>query len=424
MLHWPAVIMQGAVTLLEDPRGPRHHRRAETALPEQLEKGFAVGQWIVEGVIGRGGMSTVYAVHHREFGKRAALKLANADVFGPRFTAERFLLEARVVNTVDHPNVIDVFDAGVIHDRPYLVMERLRGETLGDRLERGPIELADITEILLALCEILAAAHANGVVHRDLKLDNVFLARDRGRSRVVLLDWGLATITGEDPLSDMIAGTPHYVAPEQVKGEQVTPRSDIYSLGVLAYVLYLGAAPFDGETSGEILDRQLKELPPPPKARWAEIPPALERLILKMLEKRPEDRPSMPEVVASLRTLRKPARVAVPPPPPPRRAKPLDLGLARTEIVNASMIVSAPPREQRWWAAALVIGALIAGSVVWRTAGNYEASAATPVASPTADKLERRAPPPSEPSIPRSEAILVPPPSEPAAIECSELPAP
>jgi eukaryotic-like serine/threonine-protein kinase len=398
--------MQGAVTTLTDPRGPRNARRVEATLPEQLDKGFAVGPWIIEGVIGRGGMSTVYAVHHKEFGKRAALKLANTDVFGPRFTADRFLLEARVVNTVDHPNVIDVFDAGVIHERPYLVMERLRGETLGDRLERGPMDLSDITDVLLALCDILQTAHANGVVHRDLKLDNVFLARDRGRSRIVLLDWGLATIAGEDPLADMIAGTPHYVAPEQVKGEAVTPRSDIYSLGVLAYVLYLGAAPFDGETSGEILDRQLKDLPPPPNARWAEIPPALERLILKMLEKRPEDRPSMPEVVASLRTLRR--RPAVPPPPPPRPL--LNLGLARTEIVDASMILPPPPPpEKRWWAAALVIGALIAGSLVWRMSSSNYAAAAAPAASGLGPRASGLGLPNPDPTVDEPDAFVCEP---------------
>lgn len=363
-------------------------------IPEVLEAGFAIGPWIVERELGRGGMSTVYAVRHREFGKKAALKLANSDVFGPRFTADRFLLEARVVNHVEHPDVIDVFDAGVIGDRPYLVMERLCGETLGDRLERGPMDIAEITETLLAVCEILAAAHGAGVVHRDIKLDNVFLARDHGRTRVVLLDWGLATITGEDPLSDMIAGTPHYVAPEQVRGEQVTSCSDIYSLGVLAYVLYLGIAPFDAETSGEILDQQVKELPPPPKQRWAEIPPALERVILKMLEKRPEDRPAMVEVTRALRSLR-PRRT--PPPPPPRR---VPQPLPSITDVSQSMLVPTPS-EPRWWMAALVIGALIAFGLIWRLSGDGHQARAASLPPPPA------APAPIVVSSPLPEATLI-----------------
>jgi serine/threonine-protein kinase len=179
----------------------------------------------------------------------------------------------------------------------------------------------------------------------------------------------------------MIAGTPHYVAPEQVRGEQVTPRSDIYSLGVLAYVLYLGIAPFDADSSGEILDLQVKELPPPPRERWADIPPALEQLILKMLAKRPDERPTMPEVIRALRSLHRPVP---PPPPPPRRViAPAPLhDFSRDDTVasvSRSMIQSAT-REPRWWLGALVIAVLVAGSLVWRmgTNGGNQARAAVP----------------------------------------------
>jgi serine/threonine protein kinase len=409
-LQLPTRDMQGAVTTLTSPRGARHALRHQnnTEIPETLSAGFSVGPWIVEGELGRGGMSTVYAVRHHEFGKRAALKLANRDVFGPRFTAERFLLEARVVNTVDHPDVVSIFDTGVIGDRPYLVMEALSGHTLGDRLEQGPIDLEEIIAIMLQLCDVLTVAHAAGVVHRDLKLDNVFLTIERGRPRVKLLDWGLANLEGEDPMADMIAGTPHYVAPEQVRGEAVTSRSDIYSLGVLAYVLFLGRAPFDAESSAEILTQQVKELPPPPKERWAEIPPALEKLIMGMLEKSPQDRPAMPAVIAALRSLR---RAAVPPPAPryargtapqqpviaipPVQADGDDHDRSRLALRVGSFTMPVlpvdvlgrmgvlPKLRKQWWVGAVVAVGLLVGGVAWRaTVGSQSAEAATAVPRP------------------------------------------
>jgi serine/threonine protein kinase len=400
--------MHGAVTMLSGK--PRPDRR-RSGLPDELDPGTPIGPWIVEGELGKGGMSTVYAVRHREFGKRAAVKLANRDVFGPRFTADRFLLEARVVNTVDHPDVVDIFDTGVIEDRPYLVMERLSGETLGDRLERGPLSHDEISRILIPLCEILRSSHDAGVVHRDLKLDNVFLANVRGGTRVKLLDWGLANLAGEDPMADMIAGTPHYVAPEQVRGEAVTPRSDIYSLGVLAYVLYLGRAPFDHESSAEILKQHVKLLPPPPKARWADIPPALEATILGMLAKDPFERPALGEIARVVRTPRpagtpppvprrlrttRPTVTARPPAPPPRD----EAGYVEVEdyvsldvrhdptipLVPADVLGRAavfPTLEKRWWIGAAVAACLVIGALAWRaTTGGRIAQAAPARAVP------------------------------------------
>ena len=171
-----------------------------------------VSSWKVQSELGRGGMSSVHAVAHLKFGKRAAIKIAHRSVLGEGgVSPETFWREARIVHTVQHPAVIDVFATGTHDNRPYLVMEKLIGTPLGYLVDhKPPMARRDAIEILLELCDVLRAAHAAGVVHRDLKLDNVFLCDmpfADGR-RVKLLDWGVAYVEGEeDPFRGLIAGT-------------------------------------------------------------------------------------------------------------------------------------------------------------------------------------------------------------------------
>jgi serine/threonine protein kinase len=285
---------------------PRARRRTRTH-PATLSPGYRAGTWRVEGELGRGGMASVYAVVHAKFGKRAALKLAHRSILGPEFTADTFLREARVVNLVAHPSVPDVFATGTFDGRPYLVMERLSGETLGTRLGRGPIPKLEAIEIMLELCDVLATAHAAGVVHRDLKLDNILLLASpcAGGPRVKLVDWGVARIIGEDdPLVGMIAGTLTYVAPEQIRGDDITPACDLYSLGVLAYQMLFGQPPFASVSDLELIHKHLRAEPPPPRSLWANIPTELERVLVAMLAKRAEARPSLDTVIAVLRSMR------------------------------------------------------------------------------------------------------------------------
>jgi serine/threonine protein kinase len=272
--------------------------------------GARIGMWRIERELGRGGMATVYSAAHTRFGKRAALKLAHRAVLGERFTPETFLREARIANLINHPGVVEAFATGTFDGRPYLVMERLTGNTLGGLLDAAPLPRDQAIEILLELCDVLGAAHAAGVVHRDLKLDNVFVldtgaASSSGGRRVKLLDWGMARIAGEDdPLRGLIAGTLTYVAPEQVRGDDVTPAADVYALGVLAYQLLLGAPPFASQNDLELLDKHLCAVPPRPRAMWSQIPSALEQTLIQMLAKRAEDRPSIDDVARALRTAR------------------------------------------------------------------------------------------------------------------------
>ena len=301
----PRAVARGSDPAIVIP--PVARRRRTTRTRPELHPGLRAGAWKVDRELGKGGMASVYAVVHTRFGKRAALKLAHASILGPQFTPETFLREARIANLVDHPAVPDVFATGTYDRRPYLVMERLHGETLGARLDRGSLERTDGIEILLELCDVLGAAHAAHVVHRDLKLDNVFLLDpDRsGGLRLQLLDWGVAAILGEpDPLAGMVAGTLTYVAPEQVRGEPLTPAADVYSLAVLAYQLLLGEPPFTSPEDLELIRKHLHDAPPAPSMLWPEIPADLELLLLGMLAKRPEDRPTLADAVQVLARLR------------------------------------------------------------------------------------------------------------------------
>ncbi len=286
------------------PAPPRRRTRSH---PATLSPGYRAGAWRVEGELGRGGMASVYAVVHAKFGKRAALKLAHRAILGPTFTADTFLREARVVNRVVHPSVPDVFATGTFDGRPYLVMERLAGETLGARLERAAMPRAEAIEIMLELCDVLATAHAAGVIHRDLKLDNILLldAPCTGGHRIKLVDWGVARIVGEDdPLVGMVAGTLTYVAPEQIRGDDITPAADLYALAVLAYQMLFGQPPFAARSDLELIGKHLRDPPPAPRGLWAEIPAALDELLLALLAKRAEDRPTLETVTAVLTSTR------------------------------------------------------------------------------------------------------------------------
>jgi eukaryotic-like serine/threonine-protein kinase len=270
------------------------------AKPATLAPGDRIGAWRVEGELGRGGMGSVYAVTHNGFGKRAALKLCHKNVLGPEFTVDTFLREARVVHLVNHPSVCDVFATGTYDGRPYLAMERLHGKTLGDFIEATPITKLQAIDILADISRVLAAAHTAGVVHRDLKLDNIFVVDGEVR-RIKVLDWGVAKIIGEDdPLKGMIAGTLTYVAPEQIRGEELTPAADIYSLGVLAYQLLGGEPPFTDPNDLELIKKHLRAEPPQPRSLWAEIPAELEALMRAMLAKDPAERPAIDTVLAAL----------------------------------------------------------------------------------------------------------------------------
>ena len=346
--------------MLTDVRTSDTGSGGELAGAGWLAPGAMAGPWRIERELGRGGMGTVYAVTHQDIGKRAALKVVHAHVLTPSFTAARFLLEASIVNQVAHPGVVDIFETGVLPDgRPFLVMEHLEGMTLGERLVAGRILADEICAILLQVCEPIRAAHAAGVVHRDLKLDNVFLISGAPPAAPVVkvLDWGIAKILGGGPastLADGIVGTPRYLPPEQVRGEVITTRSDVYSLGVMAYELFLEEPPFVADSVAELLVMHLHEAPLAPHELWPGIPPPLERLLLEMLSKEASSRPTLDAVVACLRGMRDRLRAVASAP-----------GLVSLPITPPTRPTSRPARMARGLALVAVLGAVAASARVW-----------------------------------------------------------
>jgi len=372
---------------------------ADAGDPDALPPGAKAGPWIVERELGRGGMGSVYGVIHEEIGKRAALKIMHRRLVTTA-SAERMLVEARVVNQVGHPNIVDIFETGTLADgRPYIVMERLEGVPLSVRADEGKILPNQVIAILLQVCDALIAAHAAGVVHRDLKLDNIFLIDnpdDPTNPRVKLLDWGIAKIITADvrhTIEGQLVGTPQYLSPEQARGAAVSAQTDVYSLGVMAYELFLEQLPFEAETSAEIMAMHLRATPPPPSELWPDIPPSLETLILAMLAKDPDKRPTMLTVAHTLEMLRDELIR--------RRSEPMGAVAAPVESRRSSRKISvqalaptaqAPLDRGRPWQ--FVIGALaVAASItMFLITRDAESDAATPPPHATAALLDTTAP--------------------------------
>jgi len=253
--------------------------------------------------LARGGMGGVYLATHHETGEKVALK-----VLDPQFAAypevvARLFAEHTVAASVAHPGLVEIRDARRTDDGvPYLVMEYLEGETLGAMHDRGAIALSTIIAITAQVASALAALHAVGFVHCDVKHDNVFVLADAGGSpRVKVIDFGVSRAVDEPPLPDAaIAGTPWCMAPEQWSGAPTT-KSDVYALGCMLYDLTTGAPPFDGSLP-ELMMAHLEQRPARPSWLRA-MPIELERIILRALAKDPDARPTMHDIAIALSEL-------------------------------------------------------------------------------------------------------------------------
>jgi serine/threonine-protein kinase len=264
--------------------------------------GRKVNNYEVRSLLGEGGMGAVYVAEHPLIGRKVAVKVLKRAFAEDATLVQRFLNEARAANAIHHANIIEILDAGTLDDGlPYLIMELLEGESLGSRLRRaGRLGAGDAIEIACQAASALTAAHAKNIVHRDLKPDNLFLVRDRDVAvpeRVKVLDFGIAKLQKElsGPVhtnTGSILGTPPYMSPEQCRGvsEEIDHRSDVYSLGIILYEMICGRPPFTSQGFGDVLMMQMAMVPPPPSSLNPEIPPPLERTILRALEKRREDR--------------------------------------------------------------------------------------------------------------------------------------
>ena len=278
---------------------------------EELAVGTVIGDYQVEKMIGFGGMGIVYGAVHAVIGKRAAIKVLSAKYCADRAAVARFLQEAQSVNRVAHANIVDIFAFGTLDDgRSYLIMEWLQGESLSARLERAhQLPVHEVIEITTELTRALEAAHAANVIHRDLKPDNVIVIPDDDGFRIKLLDFGIAKLSTSQPQSSKTAtgitmGTPLFMSPEQARGQNVDARTDIYALGIMMYAMLCGETPFEHEASPvEVLHAHIGKTPRPPSTLRAEVPEAIDALVLQLLSKQPEDRPTLGELRTQLRLL-------------------------------------------------------------------------------------------------------------------------
>jgi serine/threonine-protein kinase len=328
--------------------------------------GTQVGSFKLVRLLGRGGMGTVYLAEHPVIGSRVAVKFLHESLSENPQVVARFYDEARAVNLIGHENIVAIYDLNLLPpNRYYFVMEYLDGLTLSELARRSKVEARAALEILLQLTDALQCAHDRGVVHRDLKPDNVFLVQRAGRPDFVkLVDFGIAKLRNATVSMDgrtaagLIVGTPEYMAPEQCDDGTIDARTDVYSLGIIAYELFAGRLPFQGRTVTQLLLAQLQQAPEPPSRYAPGLDASLEREILKALEKDPGARHAdMTALGAALRAVldRLDAAAAghvlpVPPPapvaapiPPPARAPTATASPRATSTPTATATSTATP---------------------------------------------------------------------------------
>ncbi len=319
---------------------------------------IVAGRYKLEARAGEGGMGVVYRARHVLIDRVVALKLIRPDLRGETHLRAWMLREARAANRVDHAHIIDIHDIGETEEGElYLVMEYLVGTALSSELAKGPMLLGRSVDILEQMCAALARAHDLGVIHRDLKSDNILLTSKGGRKDFVkILDFGLAHLAMDPRLAPKgaVFGTPEYMSPEQARGEEAGPQSDLYALGVLFFEMLTGQLPFRSSDRETLLEMQRSAPPPRPSAIKPDVLPAAEAMVMKLLEKdrrkRYQDAHHMHE---ELKTLQRslpsaPWEVSAlgenaPPPPPPPPESPGVIEWANRASLFSRMVSRAYP---------------------------------------------------------------------------------
>ncbi len=330
------------------------------------------GRYRVMSRLGEGGMGTVYLCEHAVLGRRYAVKVLRTDLSDDPELVERFRNEAIAASRIGGDNVVEVLDFGEDDGAYYYVMEALAGRSLASViLEDGPLEVARALALLDQICRALSAAHARGVVHRDVKPDNVFVERRAdGAERAKVIDFGISQVTpeaGKGRLTRVgeIIGTPEYMAPEQAAGEVIDHRADVYALGVLAYEMLTGELPILARTPIATLVALQTRTPDPPSWRRPAVPAAVDALVLRALAKKPEDRfqsmDAFSRAIAAVTGADRPAA-----PAPASRPRPETVALAAaprsrrllrpgTALGLAAVLVAAVAIGLSWWRAARAI---------------------------------------------------------------------
>ena len=372
---------------------PGQEKSGETQKPKWMGGEFGVYQ--TQSVLGQGSMGTVYLARHSKLGRQVALKVLRPEHSRNADLVQRFLQEARSVNAINHEHIVEIFDFAEDvgpngEPRVYCVMELLAGASLSGLMRREPLSVARVLNISRQIASALAAAHKVGVVHRDIKPDNIFVTERSGVSDYVkVLDFGVAKLVvplGDAPkvgtMAGQIIGTPAYMAPEQASGAGSDHRVDIYALGVVLYQLLSARLPFTGEVFGKLVVQIMTQAPPPlePATPGGEpVPPALEALVMRLLAKEPGHRPQSMEEVE--RALMEVSNGTAPAPPPKlvaaevpafvKTPAPLP-SMAATEIpalITTREPAFAPGRSKTPFVAAAAAAAVVAlaGGGFWLT---------------------------------------------------------
>ncbi|NOK18817.1 protein kinase [Corallococcus carmarthensis] len=392
-----------------------------------------IGDFTVEERIGAGGMGVVYRATHSLIGKQAAIKVLRAELVSPKLH-ERLLVEARAVNAIRHPGIIDIFGFGKLPDgRPYIVMELLEGRPLSELLsDQKRLDVPTSLWMLDQILSALGAAHRAGVVHRDLKPANVFMVEPPNAAPTLkLVDFGIAKLleNKDSPttVDGSVLGTPEFMAPEQIRGGTVGPATDLYALGIMAFQMLTGVRPFQGDPV-QVLFAHVDRIPPLPSSRAGEIPPELDTLVLQLLAKDPALRPPSAEAVqqqlrrvpAEARTqtfarppglkpkASAPRPVPVPKPAVARVPTHAPAAVADADAISTETLQAIRRTPSRGWmlgGAALLVGL---GAGAWwlsRPAADVEETPAPVVATETGPGLvtDGRTATPSHPEPPKAE---------------------
>lgn len=252
------------------------------------------GVYEIRARIGEGGMGSVYEVNHTHLDKLFAVKVLHpARVRSPK-ALQRFIVEAKAASQIDHDNIVRVVNFVTEGDEVFIVMERLQGEDLAQRIARGPLPVEDAIRIASRVASALQAAHDQGILHRDLKPQNIFLDQRRGHELVKVLDFGISKFVDDEvqlTATDQMVGTPLYVSPEVARGDgEIDHRADVYALAAITYEMVTGVPPFSGDNQYQLIWKHSTEAPPAPSSRGVQIPRALEQAIVRGLEKDPSAR--------------------------------------------------------------------------------------------------------------------------------------
>jgi len=337
----------------------------------KLSVGDKLGPYEITGLIGKGGMGEVYRATDTRLGRSVAIKVSTREF------NDRFEREAKAISSLNHPNICTLYDIGP----NYLVMEFVEGELLSKIIERGPLPLDKALGYAVQIVDALDAAHAKGVIHRDLKPGNIIVTKNG----VKVLDFGLARLTAErmpsasadnmetvtEPITraGAILGTLYYMSPEQVEAKETDERSDIFSFGVVVYEMITGQRPFQGDTQAAVLASLMKDQPAPMHQRQSAVPRALERVVRKCMEKKPEDRwRSAHDLKPTLELI--------------------DLEAPPLSSNSASVPIPVPTARKPWlWPAVAAVAVIGLGMAAWSV---------WPAAAPAAQEMRTQIPKPED----------------------------